>query len=80
MGVLCELDLLGLLHPDGSTRHYAISFETILRGRTNFDAVLREDDRVVLTIEAKYTEKGFGPCRYPEKDKCDGTWWKRQEV
>lgn len=46
-------------------------------GPTNFDAVIRDvAGDFTATLEAKFTERGFNPCRYPSK-RCDGTWWAR---
>jgi hypothetical protein len=78
MGVMHDQHLLGLLHPDGGPNDFDISFEEVM-GWTTFDAVLRRDGRVVLTVEAKFTEEGFSKCSYPKNGKCDGTWWARPQ-
>lgn len=77
MGVLKEAGLLSVLHPAGLTGGCSIAFEEV-HGRTNFDAVLRyADGQVAATIEAKFTEEGFGTCEYPSTGRCDGTWRER---
>ncbi len=80
LGVLMECGRLDLLCPERVVSDCTIAFEEVTDGRTKFDGIIRSPDgRVILTIEAKFTERGFSPCKYPADGCCDGTWWARPD-
>lgn len=77
MGLLAAADSLDLVI---GMHDVSLGFEEV-NGRTNFDVTFRSrTNEVVATLEAKFTEEGFGKCSYPGKGRCDGSWRPRDGV
>ncbi len=80
VAVVAALEGAGATDVICGERDVQIEFEKT-QGRTHFDAVLRAcGKKVVGTLEAKFTEEGFGHCSYPARELCDGSWSAREGV
>lgn len=82
LGNLLKYDALGIFESllEIETRNIAgVRFET-KKGRTHFDAIMNSSEGgIVATIEAKFTEEGFGTCRYP-LNRCSGFWHEKPGI